>query len=128
MDFLYPELSYKIRGIFFAVYKTLGSLHKESVYQKALVSEFAKNNISFDREVELPVVYDGEEVGKYRADFVIDGKIIVEVKVSKFNSREFENQLFHYLATSGYRLAFLVNFGALNKVYIKRWVMPERKS
>lgn len=127
MEFLYPDLSYKLRGAFFTVYKSLGGLHQEIVYQKALASELTKRKISFSREVSLPVIYNNEIVGKYRPDFVVENKIIVEVKATELNSKQFEQQLFHYLAGSNYRLAFLVNFKNPNKVYVKRWVIPEAK-
>ena len=109
-EFLYSELSYKLRGSFFAVYKSLGSFHRESVYQKALVSEFSTNGIFFEREVELPVIYVGEEIGKYRADFIIEERIIVEVKAVEKMHPVFDAQLLTYLKLTKRRLGLLINF------------------
>lgn len=125
MEFLYPELSYKIRGACFTVYKSLGSLHKESVYQKALADEFSTQQVNFQSQVTLPVKFNGKNVGIYRADFVIDNKIIIELKATKMNIKQFEQQLFHYLSQNPFELAFLVNFGVQPHVYIKRWVVSK---
>ena len=129
-NFLYEELTYKIRRAIFNVYNTLGYGHRESVYQNALAKEFKKQEIPFEREKSLPVLYDGEKVGTYRPDFVVDGKIILELKAAPFIGKGFEKQLIYYLKGTDFKLGLLVNFGA-NKLQIKRriWdVDHQRKS
>ncbi len=123
MELILPDLSYSIRGACFEVYKKLGSFHKETVYQKALALELVKRGVKFETEKDIPVIYDGQRVGSYRADFVIENSIILETKATKFNLTSFEKQLFYYLAGTNYKVGFLVNFGTDNRVYIKRWAL-----
>jgi len=111
VNLLYEELSYKVRGAVFDVHKALGSGHKESVYHKALVEEFKKREIEFTEEKKIPISYNKVRVGSYRPDFVIDEKIIVEIKAVPFLSKNFLEQMKHYLSGSSYRLGLLVNFG-----------------
>jgi len=120
-DFFYENLSYKIRGCVFKVYNTLGYGHKEEVYQKALISEFEKAEINFKKEKALPVMYDGKKVGIYRPDFIIEDKIIIEIKAIPFLYRDCETQLTYYLKGTNYKLGFLINFGS-QKLDIRRRV------
>jgi GxxExxY protein len=62
------------------VHNTLGNGFQEMIYQRALAKELGKAGIDFAREVEMPIHYDGEEIGTRRADFLVDGKILVELK------------------------------------------------
>lgn len=117
--FLYEELSYKLRGCVFSVYNTLGFGHKESVYQKALADELAKMKLNFEREKTIPITYNGKQVGVYRPDFVIDNKIIVEIKAVEFMPKSYETQLVYYLKGTNYKLGFLINFGG-TKLDIRR--------
>lgn len=120
-DFLYEDLSYKIRGCAFKVYNTLGFGHKENVYCKALMAEFEKEGINFEIEKVLPVFYQGKKVGIYRPDFIIENKILIEIKAVSFMGRDYETQLTYYLKGTNYRLGFLINFGS-RKLDIRRRV------
>jgi GTP-binding protein LepA len=111
---LYEDLTYKIRGAAFNVYNALGSGHKEGIYQNALALEFGEANLSFEREKRIDVVYDGEKVGLYQPDFVVEGKIIIELKAIPFLGNPPKKQTQYYLKGSDYRLALLVNFGGKN--------------
>jgi GxxExxY protein len=110
-NFLYEDLSYKIRGCAFRVYNTLGFGHKENVYQEALASEFEKEKINFEREKILPVIYEGRKIGNYKPDFVVEDKIIIEIKAVPFMPPNYEKQLTHYLKSTNYKLGLLINFG-----------------
>jgi len=111
-ELLYKELTFAIIGAAMKVHRLLGSGFLEAVYQKALAHELRARNIPFQEQVHLPVMYKGELVGDYIADFVIDGKLIVEIKaVSRLNSVH-QAQAMHYLTATGLRLALLLNFGA----------------
>jgi GxxExxY protein len=111
-ELLYKELTFAVIGAAMEVHRLLGSGFLEAVYQKALAHELRARNIPFQEQVHLPVVYKGELVGDYIADFVIDGKLIVEIKaVSRLNSAH-QAQAMHYLTATGLRLALLFNFGA----------------
>jgi GxxExxY protein len=94
------------------VHSILGSGFLEAVYQAALEKELSLRRIPFQPQVELPVTYKGDVIGRYKADLVIDNKIIVEVKsVSRLNSAH-DAQAHHYLAATGKQLAIIINFGA----------------
>lgn len=109
--FLYKELSYVIRNAVFAVHNELGSGHKELVYQNALAEEFEKRGITFTREKKIDVRYGTKKVGIYQPDFVIEEKVLVEIKALAFTGTREKTQLWNYLKGSSYRLALLVNFG-----------------
>lgn len=129
-DFLYEELSYKIRGAIFRVYNELGFGHKEAVYKRALAKEFDKRGIPYKTEKQLDVRYGGEKVGVYQPDFIVDGKVLIEAKAVPHIPQDFERQLTNYLKGTGFKLGFFVNFGA-QKLDIRRRVWtPEyqRKS
>ncbi len=111
-DFLYEDLSYKIRGCVFSVYNKLGFGHKENIYQKALAVEFKSRNIEFITQDSLSIIYSGKTVGMYRPDFTIDGKIIIEIKAVPFMPESHETQLTYYLKGTNYKLGFLINFGS----------------
>lgn len=110
-DFLHEDLSYQIRGCAFKVYNVLGFGHKEGVYQKALAMELKKKNILFEKEKTIPIHYEGKKVGIYRPDFVIDSKVLVELKAVPFMPKDYETQLTYYLKGSDFMLGFLINFG-----------------
>lgn len=118
---IHADLTYRVRGAIFAVYNYLGFGHKEQVYQKALEKEFLEANLPFKREVSLNVSYKDEVIGNYRPDFIIDDKVIIELKAVEFMPKTFETQLLHYLKTTGYQLGLLVNFGS-PKLMIRRLV------
>jgi len=120
-DLIYADLTYKIRGALFNVYNGLGYGHKEQVYQKALAKEFNDKKIPYKREIYLSVSYKGDAVGNYRPDFLVDNKVIIELKAVEFMPKTFEAQLLHYLKTTGYSIGLLVNFGSA-RLFIKRFV------
>ena len=123
-DLLYPSLSYKLQGCFFTVYNTLGFGHKEIAYQNALEKEFYNQNIPYTREASLPILYREEKVANYRPDFIIDDKIIVEIKALEFLPAKFITQLIYYLKGTNYRLGYLVNFGSPQIQIIRRIWTP----
>jgi GxxExxY protein len=119
-EFLFKEEGYRIIGCFYAVYNTLGPGFLESVYQEALAIEFDKNNIPYVREQKLNVFYDESKLKKFfKADFICNNEIIVEVKAQKFITKSDTDQVINYLRATKYKLSYLVNFGA-PKIYYKR--------
>lgn len=120
-NFLYEDLSYKIRGACFTVYNNLGGGHKESIYQKALAIELENSGINFEKEKSLTVDYKNVNIGVYRPDFVINNEIIIEIKAVDFIIKDYEVQLLNYLKSTKLSLGFLINFGP-QKVEIRRRV------
>jgi GxxExxY protein len=111
-ELIYKELTYAVIGAAMEVHTILGPGFLEAVYQAALAKELRLGGIDFGEQFHLPVTYKGDLVGQYMADFVIEGKLIVEIKaVSKLNAAH-QAQAMHYLAATGHKLALLLNFGA----------------
>ncbi len=110
-NLIYKELSYKIIGAAMEVHSTLGAGFLESVYQTALAHEMTLRGISFEQHKRLSVDYKGVCAGNYETDFVVENKIILELKaLSNLHSRH-EAQTLNYLAATNLRLAILLNFG-----------------
>ena len=124
--FLYSELTYKIRGAIFVVWKELGPAFKETVYQKALESELVKRDIPFISQKQIDIIYNERKIGIYRPDFVINNKILIEIKVLPRLTMLEEKQTWYYLKGTNYKLALLVNFGG-QKLQIKRWIYDKAR-
>jgi GxxExxY protein len=118
---LYKELSFKIVGCLYKVYNVLGPGHKEDIYQKALSIEFDNQHIDYIAKKRLSIEYEGKRIGAYEPDFVIEDKVIIEIKSVLNVPKVFERQLYYYLKGSGYRLGYLVNFGS-DRIDIRRRV------
>ena len=116
----YEELSEKIIGAFYKVHKTLGYGFLESVYEGAMKLEFEKVGLKFENQVPIYVFYDGKVVGKFIPDFIIEEKIIVEIKANKEFGENDGKQLLNYLASTDKEVGLLLNFGI--KPGIKRRV------
>ena len=109
---VYSQESYKIIGAAFNVYNTLGHGFLEAVYQECLELEFKKQGIPYEREKEIKIYYDGQELKQtYRADFVCYDKIIVELKAVSELDEAHHAQVYNYLHATGYKLGILLNFG-----------------
>src|SRR3989344_7705872 len=79
-EFLYKDLTYKIRGVLFNVRKNIGLGHKEQVYHSALEIEFKKSGMIFESKKNIPILCDGRNIGIYQPDFVIEDKVLIELK------------------------------------------------
>ena len=110
-EMLYEELSGRVIGAAMEVHKLLGSGFLESVYERALALELTGRQIPFERQVPIKVMYKQSQVGEYRADFLVDGKIILEIKATSAVIAGHHAQALHYLTATGLRLALLLNFG-----------------
>jgi GxxExxY protein len=120
---IYEDLTFQIRKSLFTVYNTLGPGFREETYKHALLVDFKKENISFEREKKYSIIYRGQQVDEYRVDLLVFDKIIVELKsVAELHPR-FEAQLLSYLKVTGLKLGLLVNFGS-NELIIRRLVNP----
>jgi len=108
---LYEELSGKIIGAAMEVHNLLGPGFLESVYERALMLELNERQISFQRQAPIPVMYKATRVGKYKADILVDGKIVLEIKAASALLPEHQAQALHYLTATGLHLALLLNFG-----------------
>ena len=94
------------------IHRVLGHGFLERVYQEAVELEFLTRQISYQREVEVAVLYKGKKLNcDYRADFICFGEIIVEIKATENLATKDEAQLLNYLKATGYKRGLLVNFG-----------------
>ncbi len=108
---LYEELSGLIIGAAIEVHKALGPGFLEAVYENALSHELRLRKVPFKNQDRLRIYYKSLEVGYYRPDLFVDGKIIVEIKGVATLMPAHEAQALNYLTATGLRLALLLNFG-----------------
>ena len=120
-DLLYPELSFKINGVLFDVFKQLGGNHQERYYQKAVAAGLAEESLPFRQQVYVPLQFHGQSVGSYFLDFLIADKVILELKRGKFVPARIIDQTKQYLSALGLKLALIACFTA-NGVVSKRIV------
>ncbi len=109
----------------FKVHKTLGAGLLESAYEECLAKEFLKRGIPFKKQVIFPIYYEDELLETiFRADFIVDDCIILELKSTEKIAPAHEAQILTYLRLSKRRLGFLINFGApLIKDGIRRFAL-----
>ena len=110
-DLKYKTLTQAIIAIFFKVYNKLGYGFLEKVYENALMYEFKKAEIPAVSQSPIKVIYEGEVIGEYFADLIIDDLVIVELKAAEFTSDSHENQLINYLKATEIEVGLLLNFG-----------------
>jgi GxxExxY protein len=100
-----------IIGCFYRVYDRMGWGFSESVYCEALAIEFAAAGLSFVREAVIEAWYEGHRVKSFRCDFLVEGRVIVEVKATEFLTQRDRGQLRNYLACSFIEVGLLLHFG-----------------
>ena len=123
----YQELTEKIIGCAYNVYNEIGFGFLESVYEKCLLIELEKAGIRAESQKPITVHYDGQLVGNFIADILVEGKVILELKSVRRLAEVHEVQLVNYLTATGVDVGLLINFGAI-KVRVKRKVreLPEK--
>lgn len=124
---IHRELSYEIVGILYDVYNELGFGYSEKIYEKAIAKELAAKGKNFQRQAPFIIGYKGECVGRYYIDFVIDNKIVLELKRGNYFSKKNIEQIKGYLAATNMQLAILSQFTA-SGVKIFRAFNPKNKN
>jgi GxxExxY protein len=107
-----------IIGCAYNVHNTLGSGYLEKVYENALRIELKKHGFAVEQQFPIPVYYDGEIVGDFYADLLVDGNIIIELKAVENLHPKHEAQLVNYLTATHIDTGLLINFGS--SVRVKR--------
>jgi len=120
-DLIYPEESYKIVGMLYEVWNEIGFSHKEKYIQQAIANLFVKNNISFKKELKVELKFDNEKIGFYFLDFLVENKIVLEIKRREYFSKNDIDQLYAYLKATGLKLGIIAHFTRTG-VKIKRVV------
>jgi GxxExxY protein len=107
----HEDITEKIIGVFYEVYRTLGPGFLEKVYENAMALEFTRQGINFGKQVPIEVRYKGEIAGDYIADFIVEDKVVVEIKAKKDLDSFDDAQLLNYLKGTGKSVGLLFNFG-----------------
>ena len=120
----YGDLTEKIIGCAYEVHKFLGNGFQEVIYQRALAIEMTEAKLNFSREIEQPIFYKGykEVIGTRRADFVVDGKVLVELKAIVQLEDVHLAQVLNYLKAYRFEVGLLINFGSKSLTF-KRVVL-----
>lgn len=113
------EITYKIIGCSMKIHNTLGNGFQEVIYQRCLAIELEKAELSFEREKEQPIFYEGIQVGTRRADFVVEGKVIVELKAVINLENVHLAQAKNYVIAYNFPIGLLINFGSISLQYKK---------
>lgn len=111
MELLHKEITDKILKAFYTVYNVLGYGFLEKVYGNALHIELAKMGLKVVKQHPIKVQYDGQQVGEYFADLIVEDLVIVELKAAEGIVEEHEHQLLNYLKATTIEVGLLLNFG-----------------
>jgi len=112
MTYLHKDLTEKIIGAAMEVHKTLRRGFLESVYEEAMAIELDLQKVPFERQKPIDVFYKGRLAKQFFCDFIVEGKVLVELKAIKRLSENDYSQVLNYLKATGLLLALLINFGA----------------
>jgi GxxExxY protein len=123
-DLKYKDITEKIIGASFEVHKFLGNGFQEVIYQRALAYELSQAGLSFAREIEQEIFYKEliEPIGTRRADFVVEGKVLVELKAVIELEDVHLAQILNYLKAYKLEVGLLINFGSRSLTF-KRLVL-----
>jgi GxxExxY protein len=118
------EISYKVRGLVYKIYNELGPGLLESVYEEVLCYELKKLGLSVERQKVIPVSWDTITLKQgFRADIIIENKVIIEIKSVESLSKVHYKQLATYVKLTNLKLGLLINFNESNiNNGIKRYI------
>lgn len=126
MDAIKDDLTYKVIGCAMKVHSTLGNGFQEVIYQRALAIEMKNQGISFQRELEMPLYYEGHSIGSRRVDFLVEETVMLELKALVKLEDVHLAQGLNYLVAYKVDKGLLVNFGA-QSLEVKRLRHPKNK-
>ncbi|AHJ28011.1 GxxExxY protein [Nodularia spumigena CS-584] len=127
MDLKYQDITQKIIGASFEVHKFLGNGFQEVIYQRALAYELHQAGLTFAREIEQQIYYKNlpEPIGTRRADFVVEEKVLVELKAVIQLEDVHLAQALNYLKVYKLEVGLLINFGSKSLTF-KRLVLSNK--
>lgn len=114
---IYNDITHKIIGCAMKVHTILGNGFQEVIYQRALAIEMGRQGLSFAREMEMTIFYDGIDIGTRRVDFFVEDKIMVEIKAIITLNDQNINQCRNYLEAYNLPVGLLLNFGSSSLEY-----------
>ena len=118
-------ITQQIIGCAMEVHKQLGPGFQEVIYQRCLALEFSATGLRFGREIEYPIYYKGRKVGTRRADFIVDSRIVVELKALTALEDVHLVQAKNYVRAYNLEIGLLINFGG-NRLEFKRLFRQKR--
>ncbi|MDD5071951.1 MAG: GxxExxY protein [Patescibacteria group bacterium] len=116
---IYKELSYKINGLLFKTHNDLGRYKNEKQYADYFEDSLKNQGLKYKKEYKLKSSFNNEKEGRNICDFIVEGKIVIELKTVRFLTLENYFQVKRYLSCSGLRLGILVNFR-------QKYITPKR--
>lgn len=125
-DLLHHELTGEIIGAAMEVHGTLGSGFLESVYEAALAIEFDMRDVHYERQKNITVLYKGKTAKEFACDFLVEGKVLVELKALSVITGAEEAQVLNYLKGTGVEVGLLINFGQSSLRY-RRLVLQRKR-
>ena len=120
-DLVYPELSYQIIGVLYDVYNNVGHGFSEKTYQKAIAVACTNTSLKFQEQVYFPLMYQEKKIGSGYLDFLIDDKVVLEIKKGDRFIRAHIDQVYQYLVAKNLKLGILAYF-APRTLHFKRIV------
>ncbi len=114
---IYPDLCYKILGVLFDVWTNIGAGHKEKIYQRAVAVALQGAGFTIKEQCPAKLVYKNSPIGVYYFDFLIDNKIVLEIKVRNYFSKKDTEQLASYLRAGCLKLGILAHLTASGVKY-----------
>ena len=121
MPLIYEDLSYKINGFAFEVFRELGYGYKEKVYRNALAEKLKDNNLNYQKECPYKIIRKGIVLGVYFMDLKVENKLVVEIKRDYYFKNQYIKQLYEYLKATDLKLGLLICYSHKG-VKIKRIV------
>lgn len=109
---LHAELTERVIGRYYDPYNEAGHGFLESVYRNCMCIALRNEGLSARREVPTPVYFRGSDVGEFKADLVVEGRVLVELKAVQNLDRSHEAQMMNYLCGTQLEIGLLFNFGA----------------
>jgi GxxExxY protein len=116
---IYPELSYILTGILFEVHNKLGTKYQEKHYQRAIEIKLKELKIPYQKELGVDINFENEKIGKLFIDFLIDNKIVLEIKKTPMITKDHIKQVLRYLNALNLKLGIIANFQHKRLEYVR---------
>ncbi|MBI2639615.1 MAG: GxxExxY protein [Candidatus Sungbacteria bacterium] len=123
---LHEDVTYKIRGACFKIWKEFGGAFKESIIDRALTEELRKQKLEIENQKRIDIFYENKKVGTYVPDKIINNSVLVELKCKPFLTKEDKRQFWLYLKATDYKIGLLINFGS-HELDIKRFIYDKAR-
>lgn len=125
VSYPYSELTYQVIGLMYETHNKLGHLHQEKHYQRALDLLLKRAKLNYEKEYPVAISIDGQKVGYYKLDFVIEKKVVLETKTTLVSLKQYHHQILSYMRELQIQVGLLANFRK-PLLEIKRLILPQR--